>query len=247
MVPSLGNLDAYVRAVQDIPCWRPTGKGLASPARSTRSASRREAGSVSPALGGFHLAPVRGLRPASGRPDSGRQRGPDETVKRFDPDQGVRLVSYALHWIRPRFTGHPAQLAHGQSGHHQGPAQVVLQPALLEAPISSRPTPTTPIGRSAFSESEIQRVAQELDVRPEDVIEMETRLAGGDVALDALSDDDHEGAMAPWLTWPTIATNPPGSSSRTAAIGWPERHHTGSGSTRCTQPPHRGRTLAEGE
>ncbi|HYR25776.1 MAG TPA: sigma factor-like helix-turn-helix DNA-binding protein, partial [Aquabacterium sp.] len=50
------------------------------------------------------------------------------------------------------------------------------------------------VGRAALSEAEIQRVATELDVRPEDVIEMETRLAGGDVALESPSDDDHDGS-----------------------------------------------------
>jgi RNA polymerase sigma-32 factor len=53
------------------------------------------------------------------------------------------------------------------------------------------------VGRAALSEAEIHRVATELNVRPEDVIEMETRMAGGDVALEAPADDDHEGPAAP--------------------------------------------------
>jgi hypothetical protein len=54
-----------------------------------------------------------------------------KAVKRFDPERGVRLVSFAhaLDQGRdPRI--HPEELAHGQGGHHQGTAQAVLQPAL---------------------------------------------------------------------------------------------------------------------
>jgi RNA polymerase sigma-32 factor len=55
-----------------------------------------------------------------------------KAVKRFDPDHGVRLVSYALHWI------HPEKLAHGQSSDHQVPAQAVFQPALHETALQVR-------------------------------------------------------------------------------------------------------------
>jgi RNA polymerase sigma-32 factor len=53
------------------------------------------------------------------------------------------------------------------------------------------------VGRAGFSDAEIHRVAAELNVRPEDVIEMETRMAGGDVALDTPADDDHEFTVTP--------------------------------------------------
>jgi DNA-directed RNA polymerase sigma subunit (sigma70/sigma32) len=50
---------------------------------------------------------------------SGRQRRADEAVRRFDPERGVRLVSFALHWIGPRITIHPAQLAARQGRDHE--------------------------------------------------------------------------------------------------------------------------------
>ena len=53
------------------------------------------------------------------------------------------------------------------------------------------------VGRACLSEHDIQRMATELNVRPEDVIEMETRMAGGDVALEAPADDDGDGPVAP--------------------------------------------------
>jgi len=49
-----------------------------------------------------------------------------KAVKRFDPERGVRLVSFAVHWIRPRSTIRPAQLAHGEGRHHQGAAKALL-------------------------------------------------------------------------------------------------------------------------
>ena len=56
-----------------------------------------------------------------------------KAVKRFDPEKGVRLVSFAVHWIKADVAQvHPAQLAHRESGDDQGAAQVVLQPAQQE-------------------------------------------------------------------------------------------------------------------
>ena len=55
-----------------------------------------------------------------------------KAVKRFDPDAGVRLVSYAVHWVRAEIHEFAAQLAHCQSRHHQGATQAVLQPARQE-------------------------------------------------------------------------------------------------------------------
>jgi len=64
------------------------------------------------------------------------------------------------------------------------------------------------VGRAGLSQAEINRVAHELDVRPEDVIEMETRMAGGDVALEAPADDDYEGPAAPMAYLADDGTEP---------------------------------------
>ena len=63
-------------------------------------ARRLRSSGVAPAPGGVDLAPVPGLRPAARRPDPGRQRRPDEGGQALRPEQGVRLVSYAMHWIK---------------------------------------------------------------------------------------------------------------------------------------------------
>ena len=56
-----------------------------------------------------------------------------KAVKRFDPDRGVRLVSFAMHWIKAEISWvHPEELAFGQAGDDQGAAKAVLQPAQHE-------------------------------------------------------------------------------------------------------------------
>ncbi len=199
VVPSLGNLDAYVRAVQDIPMLEADEeKALARRLRDQQDLQAagklvlshlRLVVSISRQYVGYGL-------PQGDLIQEGNV-GLMKAVKRFDPDQGVRLVSYAMHWIKAEI--HEYILRNWRM------VKVATTKAQRKLFFNLRSlkhqfkadADDAHIGRSAFSESEIQRVAQELDVRPEDVIEMETRLAGGDVALDAPSDDDHEGAMAP--------------------------------------------------
>jgi RNA polymerase sigma-32 factor len=55
-----------------------------------------------------------------------------KAVKRFDPGRGVRLVSFAIHWIKAEIRVCPQKLADGQSGDDQGAAQALLQPAQHE-------------------------------------------------------------------------------------------------------------------
>ncbi len=45
-----------------------------------------------------------------------------KAVKRFDPTRGVRLVSFAIHWIKAEIHEIPQELAPGEDRHHQGPA-----------------------------------------------------------------------------------------------------------------------------
>jgi RNA polymerase sigma-32 factor len=120
-----------------------------------------------------------------------------KAVKRFDPDQGVRLVSYAMHWIKAEI--HEYVLKNWRM------VKVATTKAQRKLFFNLRSlkhqykgdADDAHVGRMGFSESEIQRVASDLDVRPEDVIEMEARMSGGDVALEAPADDDHEGPAAP--------------------------------------------------
>ena len=141
----LGNLDAYISAVNRLPMLTPEEEIelRAPPARPRRPRGRRAAGAVAPAPGGLGLAPVPGLRPAARRPDPGRQHRPDEGGQALRPGPGRAPgeLRDALDQGRdPRV--HPEELAHGQGRHDQGAAQAVLQPALDEAEPEGRRRPT---------------------------------------------------------------------------------------------------------
>ncbi|MDE2402407.1 MAG: RNA polymerase sigma factor RpoH [Burkholderiales bacterium] len=199
MVPSLGNLDAYIRAVQDIPM-------LQADEEHTLAQRLREAGDVQ-AAGKLVLSHLRLVVSISrqyvgyGLPQGDLIQegnvGLMKAVKRFDPTQGVRLVSYAMHWIKAEI--HEYILKNWRM------VKVATTKAQRKLFFNLRSlkhqykndADDAHVSRMGFSESEIHRVAQELSVRPEDVIEMEIRMAGGDVALEAPADDDYEGPVAP--------------------------------------------------
>ncbi len=202
VVPSLGNLDAYIRFVQTVPMLEADEEqALARQLRSEndlQAASRlvlshlRLVVSISRQYMGYGL-------PQGDLIQEGNV-GLMKAVKRFDPDQGVRLVSYAMHWIKAEI--HEYILKNWRT------VKVATTKAQRKLFFNLRSLKhqfkgedgNDHVGRAGFSDAEIHRVAQELNVRPEDVIEMETRMAGGDVALEAQADDDHDAPLAP-VTW----------------------------------------------
>ena len=185
---SLGSLDHYIQAVNRFPLLTAEqeialGRRLRPRQRPRRRAAAR---AVAPAAGGRREPQVPGLRAAAGRPDPGRQHRPHEGRAPLRPRarRAPRVVRAALDPGRdPRV--HPAQLAAGQGRDDQGAAQAVLQPAQHE----DRAPPRS-------STKEAHAIAKELGVKPEEVVEMETRLSGRDIALDPQPDEDGD-AVAP--------------------------------------------------
>jgi RNA polymerase sigma-32 factor len=102
-----------------------------------------------------------------------------KAVKRFDPDRGVRLVSFAVHWIRAEI--HEFILKNWRMVKI---ATTKAQRKLFFNLRSMKPNLGT------LSPGEVQEVAKVLGVKPEEVVEMETRLGGQDLALEAGPDDD---------------------------------------------------------
>jgi RNA polymerase sigma-32 factor len=104
-----------------------------------------------------------------------------KAVKRFDPARGVRLVSFAVHWIRAEI--HEFILRNWRVVRV---ATTKAQRKLFFNLRSMKP------GFAALSSDEVKAVARQLNVKPDDVVEMETRLGGQDIALEPLSEDDED-------------------------------------------------------
>ena len=121
-----------------------------------------------------------------------------KAVKRFDPERGVRLVSFAIHWIKAEI--HEYVLRNWRL------VKVATTKAQRKLFFNLR---SMKQGLAPLSPDEVGRVAAELKVRPEDVTEMETRLAGRELAFEA--DDGDEEAYAPVHY---LAANPEDEPSR---------------------------------
>ncbi|GGC88744.1 RNA polymerase sigma factor RpoH [Undibacterium terreum] len=119
-----------------------------------------------------------------------------KAVKRFDPDQGVRLVSYAMHWIKAEM--HEYILKNWRL------VKVATTKAQRKLFFNLR---SHKEGLDAMSPKQVDSLAKELNVKREEVIEMEMRLSGRDVALDAPTDDDDE-KFAPIAYLKTEAEEP---------------------------------------
>jgi RNA polymerase sigma-32 factor len=115
-----------------------------------------------------------------------------KAVKRFDPEQGVRLVSYALHWIKAEI--HEYILKNWRM------VKVATTKAQRKLFFNLRSMKQGMKGdaadgdthRNTLTPTEVASMASELNVKPEEVVEMEMRLSGGDVALEPQSDDGEE-------------------------------------------------------
>ncbi len=104
-----------------------------------------------------------------------------KAVKRFDPERGVRLVSFAMHWIKAEM--HEYILRNWRL------VKVATTKAQRKLFFNLRSHKS---GSKTFTPSEVDALAKELNVKREEVIEMETRLSGGDIALEGQIDDGEE-------------------------------------------------------
>ncbi|HSC47749.1 MAG TPA: RNA polymerase sigma factor RpoH [Gammaproteobacteria bacterium] len=111
-----------------------------------------------------------------------------KAVKRFDPEVGVRLVSFAVHWIKAQIHEHILK--------NWRIVKVATTKAQRKLFFNLRKSKKR---LGWLSHAEVQAVAKDLGVTPEDVLEMESRLAGQDVGFDltAESEDEDSHSVAP--------------------------------------------------
>jgi RNA polymerase sigma-32 factor len=113
-----------------------------------------------------------------------------KAVKRFDPDVGVRLISFAVHWIRAEI--------HEYVIRNWRIVKVATTKAQRKLFFKLRSAKSR---LGWFTREEVERVAHDLGVEPETVVEMESRLAGQDTPFDAPVDADEDEQFSPsaWL------------------------------------------------
>ena len=183
LVPPLGNLDAYISAANRLPMLtleeeqefsrkfkndndlEAAGKLVLSHLRLVVSVSRQYLGYGLPHGDLIQEGNV-GLMKA---------------VKRFDPDQGVRLVSYAMHWIKAEI--HEYILKNWRM------VKVATTKAQRKLFFNLR---SMKQGLESLKPKQIKEIASDLNVSEQDVVEMEARFNGHEVSLEPGSNDEDD-------------------------------------------------------
>jgi RNA polymerase sigma-32 factor len=200
VVPSLGHLDAYISAVNRMPMLtleqeqefahklknendlEAAGKLVLSHLRVVVSVARQYLGYGLPHADLIQEGNI-GLMKA---------------VKRFDPDQGVRLVSYAMHWIKAEI--HEYILKNWRMvkvATTKAQRKLFFNLRSMKQGMKAEADEATGTHRDTLTASQIDSMAKDLNVKREEVMEMETRMSGGDVLLDPSPSDDGEVAYGP--------------------------------------------------
>src|SRR5687768_16522234 len=187
-IPAAGSLDNYIQTVNSFPI-------LTQEQETTLGRSLRDTGDLEAAreLVVSHLRVVVAI--ARGYMGYGLQQadliqegniGLMKAVKRFDPERGVRLVSFAVHWIRAEI--HEFILRNWRI------VKVATTKAQRKLFFNLR---SLKQGLGTMGASDVTAMAKHLGVKDAEVVEMETRLSGQDVALEPVGDDDEDTPYAP--------------------------------------------------
>ena len=185
-IPSaLGSLDAYIGAVNRVPmlevteeqdlAWRVRLDNDAAAAKQLIMAHLRFVVHVARGYQGYGLGMADLIQEGN--------IGLMKAVKRFDPEQGVRLVSFAVHWIKAEM--HEFILKNWRI------VKVATTKAQRKLFFNLRKSKKR---LGWMNNEEVNTVARELKVDPSDVREMEARLNGRDIGFDAPANEDDEHA-----------------------------------------------------
>jgi RNA polymerase sigma-32 factor len=109
-----------------------------------------------------------------------------KAVKRFDPERGVRLVSFAMHWIKAEM--------HEYIVRNWRLVKIATTKAQRKLFFNLRSMRT---GLNTLQPSEVNHIARTLNVKPEEVLEMEARLNGHEISLEVNIDDDSDEHYSP--------------------------------------------------
>ncbi len=178
---SVGSLENYISAVNRIPMLTPArehGLGVALKERGDLTAASemvlshlRLVVSIARNYAGYGLQQADLIQEGN--------IGLMKAVKRFDPHRGVRLVSFAMHWIKAEM--HEYILKNWRI---VKVATTKAQRKLFFNLRSMKPN------FGALSPTEVKSIARQLNVKETDVSEMEQRLSGQEISLEPLNDDD---------------------------------------------------------
>jgi len=187
-VPLAGGVDAYMQSVARIP--------LLTPAEETDLAKRLHDGGDLGAARQLVLSNLRFVvHIARGYQGYGLQLadliqegniGLMKAVKRFDPEVGVRLISFAVHWIKAEI--HEFILKNWRI------VKIATTKAQRKLFFNLRKSKTH---LGWMNQSEVEAVARDLKVKPEEVMQMEARLGGHDVSFNAAPADGDDSAYGP--------------------------------------------------
>ncbi|MEO7743772.1 MAG: RNA polymerase sigma factor RpoH [Usitatibacter sp.] len=187
-LPPVSSLESYVSAVNAIP--------MLTPERETALGRRLRESNDLTAAGDMVLSHLRLVVSVArnymgyGLPQADLIQegniGLMKAVKRFDPERGVRLASFAIHWIKAEI--HEYILRNWRM------VKIATTKAQRKLFFNLR---SMKASTAALTPTEIAQVAATLNVKESDVIEMEKRIQGGDVALDPTPDDSEEMAVSP--------------------------------------------------
>src|SRR5688572_8806041 len=188
-IPSaLGSLDAYIAAVNRVPVLTVEDEqALARRYRDEEDLDAAKALVMSHLRFVVHVARgYQGYGLGMGDLVQEGNIGLMKAVKRFDPDQGVRLVSFAVHWVRAEM--HEFILRNWRI------VKVATTKAQRKLFFNLRKSKKR---LGWMNDAEVTAVAKDLNVSKHDVLEMEARLSGRDIGFDAPDDDDDHAPPSP--------------------------------------------------
>ncbi|MBR9813474.1 RNA polymerase sigma factor RpoH [bacterium] len=187
LTPLTGSLDAYIHSVNSIPVLKSEEEqDLARELREHEDLTAAQTLVMSNLRFVVHIA--RGYMgyglPMADLIQEGNI-GLMKAVKRFDPDVGVRLISFAVHWIKAEI--HEFVLKNWRI------VKVATTKAQRKLFFNLRSSKNR---LGWMNQSEVEAIAKDLNVKPETVLQMERRLSGQDISF-AMNDDDDDSTYAP--------------------------------------------------